>query len=190
MSEVFLGQILLVPFNFAPANFALCNGQVLSISQHAALFSLLGTMYGGNGVSTFQLPDLQGRVPLGSGQGNGLTARVQGQAIGSEVITLTQAEMPAHTHVLTTPLTATPRCNGSPGNQLTPVGNVPAVESAGVTATYSSAAPDASMSSGVVALAGGATAAITGGNMPHDNRQPVLAMNYCIALNGIFPSRN
>jgi microcystin-dependent protein len=190
MSTPFVGQILLFPFNFAPKGFALCQGQLMSISQNTALFSLLGTIYGGNGTTNFALPDLRSRVALGFGQGPGLSDRLQGELSGTETVTLLQTEMPAHLHTIdASGLTATAKCRSSPGNQLTPVGNVPAMESAGVTATYSDATADMNMSNGAIALAGGVTAA-AGGGLPHENRQPYLVMNYCIALNGIFPPRS
>lgn len=189
MSDPFVGQILLTPFNFAPRGFALCQGQILPISQNTALFALLGTIYGGNGVSTFALPDLRGRVPLAFGQGPGLSDYFQGEVGGAETVTLGQTQIPAHSHAMTNALTATARCRNAAGNQLTPVGNVPAIEAAGVTATYSNAVPDANLRTGALAVGGALTAAPAGGGQPHDNRQPYLGLNYCIALQGVFPAR-
>jgi len=187
MVDPFVGQILFFPFNFPPRGFAFCQGQLLPISQNTALFSLLGTMYGGDGKTNFALPDLRGRVPIGFGQGPGLFDYEQGTTGGSETITLLQSEIPAHTHAITNALTATARCKNGPGNQRTPVGNVPAIEAGQVTATYS-AAPDANMRTGAIGVTG--TSAVAGGGLPHDNRQPYLALNYCIALQGVFPPRS
>jgi microcystin-dependent protein len=187
LDDVFVGQIKLFPFNFPPIGFAFCQGQLLPISQNTALFSLLGTTYGGNGTSTFALPNLQGAVPLGFGQGPGLSLRTQGMTGGSETITLTTPEMPRHTHALTALSVA---CHNGKGNERTPVGNLLATESAGVTATYASASPSATMRAGSIAASGNATVASAGSGNSHENRQPYLAMNYCIALQGIFPPRS
>jgi microcystin-dependent protein len=184
-------MIILVGFNFAPRGWAFCQGQLLPISQNTALFSLLGTTYGGNGVTTFALPDLRGRVPLGFGQGAGLSSYVQGQVGGVENVTLTINQMPIHTHTISLgSLQATLKARNTPGNTQTPVGNVPAVEAAGVTATYSDQGANASMAAGGIDVSGNPTAANTGGSLPTGILQPYLAMNYCIALAGIFPSRN
>lgn len=185
--DPFIGEIRLLPFNFAPTGWALCNGQLLSISQNTALFSLLGTFYGGNGQTTFALPDLRGRVAIASGNGPGLTPRTLGEQGGVEAVTLTTASMPGHTHTLNAG--GTLRGKNAAGDQRSPSGAVPAAESSGVTATYSDALADASMKPGGVSLAGTASAAATGGGIPHENRQPALTLNYCIALQGVFPSR-
>ena len=191
MSEPFIGMIILVGFNFAPRGWALCNGQLLPINQNTALFSLLGTQYGGNGQTTFALPDLRGRVPNGMGQGPGLSNFTIGQVGGVEAVTLAVNQMPTHTHVITPGgLAATSKVKNAAGNRQTPVGNVPAIEAAGVTATYSDQVPDASMGAGAIAISGNPTAATAGGSQPFENLQPYLTMNYCIALVGIFPSRN
>lgn len=174
MSEPFLGEIKLVGFNFAPRGWAFCNGQLLSISQNTALFSLLGTTYGGNGQTTFALPDFRGRAPLHMGQGPGLANRTQGEKSGAEQVTLAINQMPSHTH--------TPRCNTGQANKQSPVGAVNAVEPTGQTAMYSNVAPDANMNAGAIAN--------TGGGQPHSNMQPYLVANFIIALEGIFPSRN
>jgi microcystin-dependent protein len=191
MSNPFLGQIILVGFTFAPRGWAFCQGQLLSISQNTALFSLLGTTYGGNGTTTFALPDLRGRVPVGFGQGPGLSNYDQGEVLGTENVVLLANQMPIHTHAISlTGLTATSHVKNAAGNQQSPVGNVPAVEAAGVTATYSDQAPDAVMGPAAVTVGGTATAANAGGSLPVGIVQPSLAMNYVIALQGIFPSRN
>lgn len=167
MSEPFLGSIILFGGNFAPRGWAFCNGQLLPIAQNTALFSLLGTTYGGNGQTTFALPDLRSRVPVHFGQGPGLSSYSLGQSAGAETITLTQAEMPAHAH--TQP--------ASNANQTTnrPNGAVPA--KGGVYA----GATDGSQLDPTTPV---------GGSQPHSNLQPYLAMNYIIALEGIYPSRN
>jgi len=191
MSEPFLGQIILVGFNFAPRGWALCQGQLLPIAQNTALFALLGTMYGGNGQTTFALPDLRGRVPNGFGLGPGLSNYDQGQVGGTETVTMTVNQLPAHGHAVPgTGLTATANVKNSAGNQQMPAGNIPAGEAAGVTATYSSAMPDGVMAPGAISVGGNATASNMGGSQPHPNLQPYLTLNYCIALEGIFPSRN
>jgi len=183
MSTPFLGEIKIVSFGFAPKSWALCNGQFLPINQNQALFSLLGTMYGGNGQTTFALPDLRGRVSLHVGG----SFNTQGQAGGQEVHTITQSEMAAHTH----------QAMGNSANAIT-------TGTAGVIPTATK-----SVAQAVVSLqAGGTTPAQlygtgplnramkanvitnTGGSQPHENRQPYLVLNFCIALQGIFPSRN
>lgn len=187
-TDVFVGEILLFPCNFAPRGFAFCQGQLLPISQNTALFSLLGTIYGGDGKSNFALPDLRGRVPIGFGQGPGLSLYDQGGSAGVESVALAATQIPAHTHALTNTLTATARGKNAPGNQRTPVGGVFASDASGVTGVYSNAAPDAA-GGGAVVLPSGATTAESGGSQPHENRQPYLTLNFCIALQGVFPSR-
>jgi len=192
MASPFISQIALFSFNFAPKNWAICAGQIMSISQNTALFSLLGTTYGGNGQTTFALPDLRGRAPVHSGQGPGLSDYTQGETGGIESVTLNLSHMPQHTHTINTSglaVTAQQATNAA-GNKRTPVGNLPAKESAAVTATYSSAAPNADMSNAAATMTGSITAGLAGGSQAHENRQPYLAMNYCICLAGIFPSRN
>ena len=187
--DPFVGQILFFPFNFPPKGYAFCQGQLLPIQQNTALFSLLGTYYGGNGVTNFALPNLQGKVPLGFGQGAGLTDHSLGQVGGSEIVTLTTPQIPAHSHAVSAS-SATVACKNGAGNQQTPVGNVPATESAGVTATYGSAPPNDVMRTGNIALSGTAATAANAGGQPHENRQPFLTINYCIALQGVYPPRS
>ena len=167
-AEPFIGELSLVAFNFAPRGYAMCNGQLLSIAQNTALFALLGTMYGGNGQTTFGLPDLRGRVPLHMGQGPGLPSYTQGEMAGEPSHTLIITEMPQHNHLLgsTNSAATTSRPNG-------------AVPAAG--GTYSTTV-DGQMAANAVGLAGG--------SQPHNNMQPYLALNWVIALEGIFPSRN
>jgi microcystin-dependent protein len=190
MSDQFVGQILLFPFNFAPVGFAMCQGQLIAISQNTALFSLLGTTYGGNGTSTFALPDLRGRAPMGYGQGPGLSSRSIGAAIGTESETLATTQAAAHAHALdVSGLSASMRCLSGTADRGTPVTDVPATEAPSVPATYSLSAPDAAMAAGAVVVSGSLSATAAGGGQAHDNRQPYLTMNYCIALTGVYPPR-
>ncbi len=167
----YLGSVALVSFDYAPKGWALCNGQLLPINQNQALFALLGTFYGGDGISTFALPDLQGRMPVGAGQGEGLSSYSVGQTGGEETHTLLLSEMPAHTH--------TAIGSGSPANTGSVAGTYWATPRL---LLYSSAAPSVTMNS--VAIGS------TGGTQPHDNQKPYLTITYIIALQGIFPSRN
>lgn len=179
--EPFLGQIMMVGFNFAPRGWAFCNGQLLSIASYSALFSLLGTQYGGDGRTTFGLPDLRGRCAVGMGRGPGLSDRRIGEVIGQEAVTLTPNEMPAHTHQLL--------ANNTDGNTNDPANNTLAKES--VTIERSAPAfPVNGYNSGAANVGMGASIGNAGGNLAHNNMQPSLAMNYIIALQGIFPSRS
>lgn len=164
MSEPFLAEIRIISFNFPPKGWALCNGQLLPINQNQALFALLGTTYGGNGQTTFALPNLQGRVPFHMGQGLSL-----GQADGETTHTLSAAEMPAHNHI--------PIGSSANADQVSPAGNYWAK---GAASAYS-ATPDGPMA---VASLGS-----SGGSQPHENMSPYLVLNFIIALQGIFPSR-
>lgn len=174
MSTPFLAQVMLFAGNFAPRGWAFCNGQILSIAQNTALFSLLGTTYGGNGQTTFALPDLRGRAPISPGQGPGLSPIVLGQVGGTETVTLITNQIPAHNH----PVLADPNTAG----EASPAGNIWAAEAVGATAVYSTGTPTAPMKAGAIGL--------TGGSQPHDNRSPYLGLNYIIALEGIYPPRN
>jgi len=188
VSTPYLGEVKLFAFAFPPKGWALCQGQLLPISQNTALFALLGTTYGGNGQTTFALPDFRGRVPISSGQGTGLQNYDLGQTAGVEIVTLAATELPAHTHTVDpSQLTATVRCTNLTGDQRSPLGHAPATEATSVTASYSTSATDASM--GPSAIAPAIAAEATGGGQPHNNMQPYTVLNYCIALVGIFPSR-
>ncbi|HEY7281681.1 MAG TPA: tail fiber protein [Actinomycetota bacterium] len=170
MSEPFLGEIRIFPYNFAPRGWAFCNGQILSISQNTALFALLGTTYGGNGQTTFALPDLRGRVAIHQGQGPGLSPYDLGEQSGVETVTLIGTQMPQHNHLV--------NAANNDATDSAPVGNVPAViPSGGYTTTATG-----QMSPSMVGQAGG--------SQPHTNVQPFLTLSFCIALQGIFPSRN
>src|SRR5207247_7482556 len=165
MSQPFIGMIALFPYNFAPRGWAFCYGQILSIAQNTALFSLLGTTFGGNGQTTFALPDLQGRVPIGAGQGPGLAGFTLGQVGGTETATLVTNNLPAHTHVITlSNLKATANVSNGPGNTRSAVGSVLASEAAGVTAVYSTQppTPNAAMADSALTVSGSATAANAG----------------------------
>lgn len=180
MSEPFLAEIRIFGFNFAPRGWALCNGQILSIAQNTALFSLLGTTYGGNGQTTFALPNLQGNVPIHAGQGQGLSARTLGEAAGTSNVTLLSAQMPLHTHTLMA-TTANGTVVASTGNQLSKgiKGNIQASNQAKF---YSTTAPNAQLSPTAVSA--------TGSSLPHNNLMSFLVVNFCIATEGIFPARN
>jgi microcystin-dependent protein len=181
-TEPFIGEIKIFAFNFAPRGYSFCSGQTLSISQNTALFALLGTTYGGNGQTTFVLPDLRGRVAIGQGQGNGLSNYVLGQVSGSENTTLLATNMPAHTH------TAQVNVNNTAANVATPVAGSSLAAAKDVNgdnaSIYTATAPNTALSSGSV------TVGVAGGSQPFSNLQPYLALNYSIALQGIFPSRN
>jgi microcystin-dependent protein len=192
MSEPYLGMVILFPYNFAPRGWAFCNGQIMSIAQNTALFSLLGTTYGGNGQTTFALPDLRGRVPMSAGTGPGLSNRTLGELAGVENVTLVSTQMPVHTHNITHNLQAQANATTLPGTSRSPANALPALEAAGVTAVYNDQpiAPNATLAAGAVSLTGAATAATAGGSQPFGIVQPYLVLNYCIALEGIYPSRN
>jgi microcystin-dependent protein len=180
MSNVFIGQIMMFGGNFAPLNFAFCNGQTIAISQNTTLFSLLGTMYGGNGTTTFQLPNLQSQVPIHQGTGLGLSTYTVGQVGGSPNITVINSEMAAHSHGLNA--TATTATASAIGNTLLPgqptIGNPPHFYA-------SQGTPPLNLYTMNPAVCGAA-----GGNQPHPNMMPSLCVSFCIALYGIFPSRN
>ena len=185
MSEPFLGEIRAFGFNFAPRGWAMCNGQILPIAQNTALFSLLGTTYGGNGQTTFALPNLQSRVPLHFGQGPGLSSYDLGEMTGTENTTLLVTQMPMHTHAVVAAVSA----SDASGTVTTAAGNVLAVpNSAGD--NYPCYAPAASAVSPLAPSSLSVQVGVAGGSQPFSVLQPILALNYCIALEGIFPSRN
>jgi microcystin-dependent protein len=183
MSSPFLGQIQLFGFNFAPTGWLLCSGQILPIAQYSALYSLLGTFYGGDGRATFALPNLNGRVAMGIGQGPGLTQRVIGETEGEASVTLLAAQMPSHTHALTA--TGANATTGAPaGNQLATV-----LHASGRTKEQGLVYGTVVGTNPTFVTAPNALAT-TGGNQAHNNMQPYVALNYCIAITGIFPARS
>ncbi len=171
--ETFLGEIRMFAGNFAPTGWAFCQGQLLPIAQNQALFSLLGTTYGGDGRTSFALPDLRGRVPVGFGQGPGLSNRVIGDQFGSELVTLNINQMPSHNHTVNAVTTE--------GNQNLPTNSLPANTKA-LDKEYSDANANTTMKATMVNP--------TGGNQPFGVTQPSLGVNFIIALQGIYPTRN
>ncbi|HZU93788.1 MAG TPA: tail fiber protein [Microbacterium sp.] len=165
MSEAYLGEIRRVSFNFAPRNWAFCHGQILSIAQNQALFSLLGTQYGGNGTTTFALPDLRGRAPIHAGSSNWV-----GETGGREQVTLLPTQIPAHTHLAQASKGAADMANPQGG--------------------YWADSGQAAYGAGGTGILGPAAISSVGGNLPHENRPPYLVINYIIAVAGIYPSRN
>ena len=172
MSEPFLGQITAFGFNFAPRNWAQCNGQLLAISQYTALFSLLGTIYGGDGETTFGLPDLRGRAALHMGAGPGLADRDIGQRSGAETNTLNVNQLPSHTHTFAPPSSST------------------SGDTDVATANYPAQAEEDNYDDTSDATMGSGTTGSTGNSQSVNNMQPYQVVNFCIALTGVFPSRN
>lgn len=171
MSEAYVGEIRIFAGNFAPYGWAFCNGQILPISQNTALFSLLGTTYGGNGTTTFALPNLQGRAPMHWGTGPGLTPRSLGESSGTAAVTLLSTQMPVHTHTLNAAID--PAESDNPANLALARGS---------NVTPYVPTPNATLSP--------STLSTQGGNQPHNNMQPYLTMNFIIALQGIYPPRS
>ncbi len=191
-SDPYLGSVCLFGGNFAIRGFALAEGQLLAITQNQALFSLLGTTYGGDGRTTFALPDTRGRVVIGPGHGPGLSDYRLGETGGSESVTLTVAQMPVHSHAAVTTVAATATAHGQSGppDADGPGGNVWAAKPRA--SLYSSAAPDVAMHADAVQVSAsaGTTVGNAGGGQPVNIRQPYVAIHYLIALQGVFPSRN
>lgn len=169
--DPFVAEIRIFPFNFAPKGWAFCDGQLLPLSQNTALFSLLGTTYGGNGKSNFALPDIQGRAVMHHGQGPGLSLRDLGEIGGSETVSLLESEIPSHAHLINTGVADGPAETNSPGGQVLGITN---------RAVYATTQQD-TMSPNALAPAGG--------DAPHNNMQPYLTLSFCIALQGVFPPR-
>lgn len=176
--DAILGEVKLFGFNFCPRGYAAAAGQLLPIAQNSALFSLYGTIYGGDGRTTFALPDLRGRVPVSQGQAPGFSNYAIGQKGGLEGVTLTPAELASHNHAL--------MATNTVADQKKPNGDTIAFPDIAVNGSplkiYSNAAPDAPMNAGSIGN--------TGGGLPHENRMPYQVMNWCVATQGIFPSRN
>ena len=182
VAEPYIGEIRMVGFDFAPVNWALCDGQILSISQYQSLFSLLGCQYGGDCVTTFALPDLRGRFPMHAGSGNGLSPRIVGHSGGYERVTLNVTQMPPHNH--TASGTVQPQAYGSEGNSASPVGNYPAKSGDG-RPDFSSTANGQMAENTVNVSVGNA-----GGGNSHENMPPFQVVNFIISLQGIYPPRN
>ena len=193
-----IGEIRLFAGTFNPRYWAFCNGQLLSISSNTALFSILGTTYGGNGTTNFAVPDFRGRVAVGTGTGIGLSNVQLGQMSGTETVTLLSTQLPAHTHTATAGTggsgTATLNAVVANGNTQSPSGNYLAGSRSASVASYIASGTTAAMNAGSITLsnitAGAPTIGITGGSQPHSNMQPYLGMNYVISLYGIYPSRD
>lgn len=176
MTAPFIGEIKMFAGTFAPRNYALCNGQILPISQNTALFSLLGTTYGGNGTSNFALPDLRGRAPMHPGSGSGLTQRVLGEAAGENNVTLLSTEMPIHNHPISGAVIANSSPTGTPASNTLFTNSSPNQMYGAALGTPVNLAPQ--------------SVTLNGGSQPHNNTQPYLGVNFIIALQGIFPARN
>ena len=180
MTQPFLGEIRMFSFNYAPKSYAMCNGQLLPLAQNLQLFALLGTTYGGDGVTTFALPDLRGQWVVGRGQGAGLTDRLMGETGGQDFVTLDEGQMPSHTHTVTGTMgSMVPDRSTSPQNRFwsnDPKAATPAAQEP----PYKDTQPDTNMSPGTIAD--------TGGNQAHENRSPFLTITYCIALQGPVPT--
>lgn len=176
MTTPFIGEIKMFAGNFAPRNYALCNGQLLAISSNSALFSLLGATYGGNGTTNFALPDMRGRSPNHQGQGSGLGVYPIGESSGETSVTLLSSQMPSHTHQISGAVVpnSVPSQTPTPGSAFTNAS--PNLLYATTTASLITMAPQ--------------SISFTGGSQPHNNRQPYLAVTFIIALNGLFPQRN
>jgi len=177
MSDQYLGEIRIVPFNYAPKGWAFCDGRLIPLSQNTALYSLIGTTYGGNGTTNFELPNFNGNVPVCQGQGPGLTRRTMGEAAGTASVTLTSNEIPQHIHMMIGSMTD--------ASETQPTGALPAIPQSSDPRNpgnlYDSSQPTTPM------LANGVLP--TGGNQPHNNMQPYLALTFIISLTGIYPAR-
>ena len=173
MADPFVAEIRIFPFTFNPKGWAFCDGQIMPISQNTALFSLLGTTYGGDGKSTFALPDLQGSAAMHPGQGQGLSLRDLGEIGGAQTVTLLQSEIPVHTHSL--------KASTEVGDNSVPSPNMALATSAGAFAYVAGSPPQVVMAPQALSPAGG--------SLPHNNMQPYLTLNFCIALQGVFPPR-
>lgn len=173
MADPFVAEIRIFPFNFAPKGWAWCDGQLMPLSQNTALFSLLGTTYGGDGKSNFALPDLQGRAPMHPGQGPGLSLHDLGETGGSETVTLLESEIPSHAHAVNA------GGNFDVGDSNVPTGNIMAKSASGF----------AYVTSGALTAMNGSTFSPAGGDAPHNNMMPYLTFYFCIALQGVFPPR-
>ena len=182
MSEPFIAKIVIFAGNFAPRSWSYCDGQLIAVSSNSALFSLLGTIYGGDGRTTFGLPDLRGRVAMHAGNGPGLQPARLGQKTGTERNTMTVQTMPSHTHAATTTLKASTQAGGVAN----PSGQYPAADSAGELSYQTAAGANETLAANPIS----ATVGLTGGSQPYNNIGPVQAINYIIAIYGVYPSRH
>lgn len=180
MAECFVSEIRPFAGNFAPAGWALCDGSLLDISAYETLYTLIGTTYGGNGTTNFALPDLRGRLPVGQGQGSGLTNRTVGQMDGTSMVQLVAANIPAHSHSFSV--------SGSNGTSMNATANAAVAVPPGPNVNMY-VSPGASPKPTPQSFQGGVISTEVGGNQPHDNVMPYVAINYIIALQGIFPNR-
>ena len=171
--DPFVAEIRIFPFNFAPKGWAFCDGQILPLSQNTALFSLLGTTYGGDGKSNFALPNMQGNAPMHPGQGPGLSLHDLGETGGSDTVSLLESEIPSHSHAVMAAV--------NPSTARLPAPNVSIARSAGVSAYQTNTTQLVNMADNAIAPAGG--------DQPHNNMQPYLTLNFCIALQGVYPPR-
>lgn len=170
----YIGEIRIMPYSFCPVDFTRANGGLLSIASNQALYSLIGTQFGGDGINTFAVPDLRGRVIVGEGAGPGLTPRTQGQMLGQEQVTLNINEIPSHSHAV--------RASSQPPDDHTPAGDTFGSFPPGQNIFYSGTSLDETMNQNMIAP--------VGGDQAHENIQPSLVLNFCIATNGIYPPRN
>ena len=174
MADPFVAEIRIFPFNFAPKGWAFCDGQILPLSQNTTLFSLLGTTYGGDGKSNFALPNMQGNAPMHPGQGPGLSLHDLGETGGSETVSLLESEIPSHSHMV--------RASASPADNPGPAGH-------SLARIPSNATPYQTVTNTNLTLMSDNAIAPAGGDQPHNNMQPYLTLNFCIALQGVFPPR-
>jgi len=181
MGDQYIGEIRLFPYNFIPMGWAACDGSLLNVSANAALYSLLGTTYGGNGTSTFGLPDLRSRVPVGVGQGTGLSRYTLGEIAGAETVTLNAAQAPSHNHTINVST-----ANASTSN---PQNAYPAAPNYVVSRDTTMVSGYGTAPTSNVTLAAGTVNPNAGGGQPHNNLQPVLGLQYCIATEGVYPTR-
>jgi microcystin-dependent protein len=184
----YLGEVRMFSGNFEPRGWKFCNGQLLAITQFQALYSIMATTYGGDGRTTFGLPDFRDRCAIGAGLGIGLTDRKRGEKVGVEAVTLTAQQIPSHTHTAAPHLTGRIRCNDQASDHESPVGNTLAVFKAGKNA-FNTQAPDSDMHADTVTIDGTVNLSEAGGNLPHTNRQPSLGINFIICVSGLFPPR-
>jgi microcystin-dependent protein len=191
MAEAFIGEIRSVGFDYAPYGWLPCDGRTVNISEYDTLFALIGTIYGGDGVNNFKLPDLRGRIPVCSGMNaESSIVYTMGQSLGTEKVALTAAQIPSHVHALGANVSIKLKCSKAAASATTPVGNSLAPNvSTDLMAKYNKTTPDGAMKAGSVVLSGITGASSSGGDVPHDNMQPFQVINYIICTEGIFPSQ-